>query len=66
MGLSCSVDGLSIILVIEEDYRSVCGFVVVVWFGLVWFWGLLLFNCLGLGFFSPQNWKCENKSKLIS
>lgn len=35
MGLSCSVDGLSIILVIEEDYRSVCGFVVVVWFGLV-------------------------------
>lgn len=33
-GLSCSVDCLSIILVIQEDYRNVCGFVVV-WFGLV-------------------------------
>lgn len=32
--LLCRFICLSIILVIQEDYRSVCGFVVVVQFGL--------------------------------
>lgn len=41
-------------------------FVALLLFSLVWFWGLLLFHCLGLGFFSPKLEMCEQRQIHIS
>lgn len=59
MGLSCSVDCLSIILAKQEACRNVCGFVVV-WFGLVL--GFTLVSLFGFGVFFPKTGNVRAKA----